>query len=563
MSTIIVFSKDRPMQLHGYLESIIRASGCREEQIYVLYKEVFPIHYDKVKRYFPQVNWISEEEFDVQLRDIVEKADDYIIFGCDDVVFIDCFDLQQMEEYLQENGEVFGFSLRLGQNIRPIPKRTKRTGNIRSWDWTSSQGHYGYPWELDCTMYRKEDVLHILQQIGKAGTPNYLESTPEENAAFYIKRPAMASYADNSKAVVITVNRVQDTHPNQVDNSGETDVTSLFIQYQYEDRRLNLDRIWRYRNHQVHVGREYLLLTPSVKEDSFQQGAKQSKWQQLIQNLRFLGGSSLEGEKKSSSWDSIVISELRTMAVVAYRPSVLSPEETVRELAEHPKSLCRFGDGEFTLMTGSGIGFQKYDPQLALALWEIFCGLDENIYVGVPYQQFELPDRFNPWIREFYSTSGRWVRNFLYKYLQRGRKVYVDTGFNQVYQTYQDMNFSEYYEQVKKLFLGKKITVIAGEGVLEKLDHDIFEYAADKEYMTGPKKDAFDVYTSLLDRSLKTEKERLICVILGPCSKVLVRDLTKAGYMAWDIGHLAKDYAAYCGRHGRTRDDIVGFYAPD
>ena len=85
----------------------------------------------------------------------------------------------------------------------------------------------------------------------------------------------------------------------------------------------------------------------------------------------------------------------------------------------------------------------------------------------------------------------------------------------------------------------------------------------DKEYLTGPKKDAFDVYTSLLDRILKTEKERLICVILGPCSKVLVRDLTKAGYMAWDIGHLAKDYDAYCGRHGRTRDDIAGFYAPD
>lgn len=125
MSTIIVFSKDRPMQLHGYLESIIRASGCREEQIYVLYKEVLPIRYDKVIGFFPGVNWIPETDFDMQLREIVEKADDYIVFGCDDVVFTDQFDLLQMEKYLEEAEEVFGFSLRLGQNIKPTPKKNK------------------------------------------------------------------------------------------------------------------------------------------------------------------------------------------------------------------------------------------------------------------------------------------------------------------------------------------------------------------------------------------------------------------------------------------------------
>lgn len=563
MSTVIVFSKDRPMQLHGYLESVIRASGCREEQIYVLYKEIAPIRYDKVKKCFSQVNWVPEENFDIQLQEIVERADGYIIFGCDDVVFTDEFDLLQMEKYLKENEEVFGFSLRLGQNIKPLPKRIKPEGQICSWVWTNNTGHYGYPWELDCTMYRKEDVLDILRQIGNVGSPNYLESIPEENCAAYIRRTGMASYTGDSKAMVITVNRVQDTHPNQVDDSKATDVTSLFIQYQYEGRILDLDRLWTCKRQQVHVGSEYLFLTPSVREGGRQQEVKYSKWYWLIQNLRLLGAGSLERSMESNMQDAMVISELRAMVSRPKQPMILGPEETLCKLAENPKSFCRFGDGEFTLMTGGSIGFQKYDPQLALALWEIFCEMDDNIYIGVPYQQLEIPERFNPWIREFYYTSGRWVRNFLYRYLPCDRKLYIDTGFNQVYQTYQDMDFGEYYEKVKKLFQDKKITVIAGEGILKKLEYDLFEYAGEIEYIAGPKKNAFDEYTSLCERVMRIEKDRLVCVILGPCSKVLVRSLTREGYKAWDIGHLAKDYDAYRRRSGRTREDIARFYAPD
>lgn len=563
MSTVIVFSKDRPMQLHGYLESIIRASGCREEQIYVLYKEVPPICYDKVINCFPQVKWIPEENFGMQVQDLVEKADDYIVFGCDDVIFTDRFDLQKMETYLDENERIFGFSLRLGQNIKPTPKKIKSAGQIRSWIWTDNTGHYGYPWELDCTMYRKKDVLGILQQIGKVGSPNYLESIPEENRAAYVKRPGMASYTGDSKAMVITVNRVQDTHPNQVDDSKATDVISLFIRYQYEGRKLDLGRIWNCKRQQVHVGSEYLFLTSSVREEEIKRGVKQTKWYWLIQNLRLLGAGSLEQMIADSRRDDMIISELGAMKARGKLPVVFSPEETVQRLAENPRSFCRFGDGEFSLMLGYSIGFQKYDPRLALALWEIFCEPDDDIYVGVPFQQFESPGRFNDWIQEFYFTSGKWIRSFLHKYLPRNRELYIDTGFNQVYQTYQDMDFARYYEKVKKLFSGKRITVIAGEGILEKLEYDILEYADDIKYIRGPKKNAFDEYMSLLDEALQIEKDRLICVILGPCSKVLVRELTKAGYMAWDIGHLAKDYDSYCGRNGRNREEISRFYAPD
>ena len=564
MATIIVFSKDRPMQLHAYLESLIRASGCRQQQIYVLYKEVAPICYDKVISFFPDVNWAAEDCFIDQLRDIVSRSDEYIMFGCDDVVFTDYISLQKTEQLLKENEDIFGFSFRLGKNIRPIPTNITKKGDIFIWDWTENTWHYGYPWELDCTLYRKTDVIKIINQAGDVKSPNYLEAIPEDDPTDYIDRKKLAAYYDNGKAIVITVNRVQDTHINDTDETGQTDTLSLFIRYQYEDRYLDLDKLWNCKADKIHVGNEYFHLTAPVTQDTYDNADKKiSKWQYLIQNARYLAGGNLSAQLINRERDSIISACLRSMTSGFQKGKVLGPDETVRLLTDSPKSFCRFGDGEFVLMLGSGIGFQEYDPKLALALWEIFSTSNEDLYVGIPYQQFEIPDNFNPWIREFYYTSGQWIRRFLYKYLPKDRELYIDTGFNQVYQTYSYFNYGDYYKRVRSLFSGKKLTIISGRDILEKMEYDIFADAASVEYIYGPKQNAFGEYGHILEQAMQIEKERLICIILGPASKVLVRDLTKAGYTAWDIGHLAKDYNAWCKRLGRNREDIAKFYAAD
>lgn len=566
MSTIIVFSKDRPMQLHAYLESLIWASKCPEEQIYVLYREEEPVRYDKVKSYFPHVNWIAEECFSKQVQEIVSNADENIMFGCDDVLFMDYFNLNEMEKYLAAHDDVFGFSLRLGKNIKPMPPKLQRDNEYCTWNWTEATGHYGYPWELDCTLYRREDVLKIMGEAGaeKMKTPNYLESVPEENPAQFVERRRLAAYYEKSKAIVITVNRVQETHLNSTDDSQMTDVLSLFIKYQYEDRMLDLAKIRKLKYRDIHVGSTYFLLTPSINQDTFSNGVERTgKWKTLMQNMHQLRYGNLEKLLRNNTKDDMTNAGLQSMAFQPEKPRVLGPDETVQKLMQDPQSFCRFGDGEFTLMLGGSIGFQKYDPQLALALWKIFSETDSGIYIGVPYQQFQMPDEFNPWVQEFYYTSGRWVRTFLKKYMPQKRDVYIDTGFNQVFQTYSSMNFAAYYETVKKLFQGKDITLIAGENILKKLDYNVFELAESMECFNGPAMDAFSHYAEILDRALRIDKRRLVCIILGPTSKVLVHDLTKLGYMAWDIGHLAKDYDAYQKRLDRTREEIGRFYAPD
>ncbi len=563
MSTVIIFSKDRPMQLHAYLESLLLFSDCRQENIYVLYKEVPPICYCKVIGSFPKVNWLSETDFEQQVRKIVDEAEDTIMFGCDDVLFLDCFSLDEMRNFLLENEEVFGFSVRIGKNIGPFPRKIrKHDGDICDWVWKGERTHYGYPWELDCTLYRKEDVQSIIQDMDEFSNPNYLEAIPEEDLERYVHRDRMACYYSKNKAAVITVNRVQDTHPNGVYEIRGSDALSLFLQYHYEGRRIDIEEAAKLRRDTVHVDGRFLLRKNSIKQSYVSSGAGSGTIRNLFHNIRMLCGSDFREELQSMSLDLERKIYLQSKTENA-NAKVFDCFGTVKLLQQSPRSFARFGDGELTLMQGEDIAFQEYDPELALALWEIFTENTEDYYVGVPYQHFQSYLEFRPFVKQFGTYSGKWIREFLCRYLPFNREVYIDTGFNQVYQTYEENNFDEYYEQVKQLFKDKDITVIAGKGVLDKLQYDVFEYARSKNYLDGPSKNAYAEYDTILQNALQIDKGNLMCIILGPTSKVLMRDLTNAGYMAWDVGHLAKDYDSFCRREQRTGEKIAKFYAPD
>ena len=47
------------------------------------------------------------------------------------------------------------------------------------------------------------------------------------------------------------------------------------------------------------------------------------------------------------------------------QPRVLNSQDSCNLMMTHPKSLCRFGDGEFDIIMGSSISFQEYDEELS------------------------------------------------------------------------------------------------------------------------------------------------------------------------------------------------------
>ena len=57
--------------------------------------------------------------------------------------------------------------------------------------------------------------------------------------------------------------------------------------------------------------------------------------------------------------------------------TIVSDEETIKEIVMKNKSISRFGDGEFKVMNGLGAGFQK--PNKKLAKSAKFCILQTKL----------------------------------------------------------------------------------------------------------------------------------------------------------------------------------------
>lgn len=257
---VIVFSKDRPMQLNAYIESLLHFSELSPSQIIILYRESKAIPYAKLLHKFSNCIWIKESNFDVNLREAINICNDHIMFGCDDVVFTGQLNLNKCIEYLNVHNDLFGVSLRLGENISPHPEFLNKSSSFHVWDWSRADvPHYGYPWELDATLYRKVDIQNIITQIGHIKSPNFLESLVADRSQYLIPKKLLAFEGSRNKAVVITVNRVQETHLNVVDETVDYSIERLNQLFNVQDMRIDFIAISRMPTSRIHVGAEFMI----------------------------------------------------------------------------------------------------------------------------------------------------------------------------------------------------------------------------------------------------------------------------------------------------------------
>lgn len=261
-TSVIVFSKDRPLQLGGYLESLIYFSKINKGSITVIYTHSSSISYENLISEFPEINWVKENIFFEDLLSAINIANDFIIFGCDDVVFKDFFDIDVSINTLEINDDIFGFSLRLGNNIAPLPQKIDTNSNFLKWSWINCEtSHWNYPWELDGTLYRREDILSIISKVNRdlIKNPNYFESEIANRVSELIPRNNLAAFI-KSKCIVLTINRVQDDFENSFDSTVNTDVTSLYELY-LKGCKIDYKAISKKNNSFIHVGVEFFMLS--------------------------------------------------------------------------------------------------------------------------------------------------------------------------------------------------------------------------------------------------------------------------------------------------------------
>ncbi len=549
--SIIVFTKGRPLQMHAYLESLLKFSDAEQEMITALYCETENISYEKLMKSFPNVNWVKESRFEADLKRITADAGEYIMFGCDDVVFTRSFRLKAAVEYLGANPQVFGYSMRLGANIKPMPQNVSKDENVIEWCWDCDKQHYNYPWELDCTLYRKEDVLRLLaEEKNPIKNPNYFEAmiTPD-NKKQRITRLNMASNQTGC-AIVITVNRVQETHQNGFDDSMLTDIYSLDRLYNNEGNTLDIDKIAEMDNAAIHVGAEYFVLRNEAKGYS-KSRLKKRKLKEIAQKLEKLP------KRVYRHFDRVRYEKGK----YADKIKILATDETLSLMEREKISFLRYGDGEIAIMKGDSIPFQEYDPRLATRLRELLKADEKGLKIGIPYYYMHPLANLNDFVSGF-ARSLSAQRGFLCKNCRKGA-TYIDTCITQVYQTYSDYDFVDYYGRMQALLKGRDITIICGEGVLDRLEYKAYDVGKTVNFVAAPSMNAYSQYDALLEKALRINKNNLICIVLGPAAKPLVYDLYKNGYQAWDMGHYFKDYDAYMRKSPRTAAEIAQFYKPD
>ncbi len=218
-------------------------------------------------------------------------------------------------------------------------------------------------------------------------------------------------------------------------------------------------------------------------------------------------------------------------------PKIINIKDSLNLLQETNKSLARYGDGEFKLMMGESISFQKYDEKLAGALQEIITNKNEKLFVG-------LPDVFGKCYSDYFRKVMIFCREFLYRYINFDN-IYVDSMLTRRLKFDSEQTGNEYFLTIKKFWQNKDIIIVEGAGSRLGVGNDLFNGAKSIERILCPIKDAFSKYDEILTECLKQPTNKLFILALGPTATVLADDLSRKGYRALDIGHLDTAYEAF------------------
>ena len=283
----IIFSKDRPLQLHATLASFaLHASDASEVPISILVRassNAYAIGYDQVAQEFAsqlQIQWIKESQFKNDLLSVIQVnrsasrlgrllhrlllrkprlRSDHLLFMVDDNLFVRSFCLQQVVDMLDSCPDAIGFSLRVGRNTtscysmqceQPLPQFESLSPGLR-FQWAGQVGDFGYPLEVSSSVYRVADLIPLLRALPYSN-PNRLEQGLASATGLFARRMPVLLCFEQSVAFCAPVNKVQSVLDNrsgaQAEYSSET-LNTLFL----DGYRINVSALREFVPGAAHV----------------------------------------------------------------------------------------------------------------------------------------------------------------------------------------------------------------------------------------------------------------------------------------------------------------------
>lgn len=242
--------------------------------------------------------------------------------------------------------------------------------------------------------------------------------------------------------------------------------------------------------------------------------------------------------------------EVRYFFGKRHYPKTVSGPDTIDYIVENRASLCRFGDGEFSLIFGKSIRFQNENKKLGERLHEIILA------GSTPKTMIAITDiRRNAGL--FRKSATRFWKRYIgrkAKYLKElfkgtTSRKYYDAFITRPYACYSEKGRKKSagrFENIKRLWDGRDVLIVEGEQSRFGVGNDLLEGAKSVKRILAPAKHAFDVYDRIVETTLaeldKSGNDVLILTVLGPTATVLSYDLAQKGFQSVDIGHLDIEY---------------------
>lgn len=240
------------------------------------------------------------------------------------------------------------------------------------------------------------------------------------------------------------------------------------------------------------------------------------------------------------------------------KPQVIGGLESLEMLVKRNCSICRFGDGEFELIWGKDLGFQKYSTEIATRLNEVLHSKNPNILIG-------LPNIFGD-MTELALSTAKWWREYRLYNLSKLQKTLngvtktVDANITRFTTEMPPGSAEKYISLYKKIWENRKVTIVEGEKSRLGVGNDLFKNTKSIHRIIAPAKDAFSLYDILLNNCKNLiPLDNVVIIALGPTATILAYDLALAGYQALDLGHIDIQYEYYK-RNVREKIAIPGKY---
>jgi hypothetical protein len=295
----IIFTRNRPLQLEAYLESLYRHISPEILKSYLIYKvERFDEQYSEVFDKFPDVKVVRESDFHDDFLTVLDSIDTpYVLFATDDVVYFDSVDFRIIDEAFNRHKDIFGFTLKFGpvyfENLPEAVQKLRAAGqDIYRVNWKKAKDrHARYPFELNSTIYRTKFVKYVLSHISHERKilkkifrpdslrvrflkkivslksllletfhdPNTLEGYGYRWCRKHKRRVPNYLYFQKLCAATLQVNRVNTSVPNPIFGTDEHSVEFLNERYK-QGYRLDIEAIARNKPDSLRVGREFFRL---------------------------------------------------------------------------------------------------------------------------------------------------------------------------------------------------------------------------------------------------------------------------------------------------------------